>query len=79
VKGSGRLWRALVHRPRVVFADEPTGSLDTGSRDTVLELLSTVSVRFACALVVVTHDPHVAQICDRAVDLVDGVIANATG
>lgn len=67
--------RALVHRPRVVFADEPTGSLDSASRDTVLELLSVVSVRFASALVVVTHDAQVTQICDRAVELADGVVA----
>jgi putative ABC transport system ATP-binding protein len=67
--------RAVAHRPRIVFADEPTGSLDTRSRDSVLSLLSAVSVRFACALVIVTHDPQVAQICDRSVDLIDGVIA----
>lgn len=67
--------RALVHRPRIVFADEPTGALDTAARDAVLDLLSTVSERFACTLVVVTHDAHVAQICDRVVELVDGTFA----
>lgn len=67
--------RALVHRPKVVFADEPTGALDTRSRDAVLELLKAASVRFACALVIVTHDAQVAHICDRTVDLVDGVMA----
>ena len=71
--------RALVHRPRVVFADEPTGALDTRSRDSVLALLSTVAVRFACALVIVTHDTKVAGICDRTVELVDGVVGDAAG
>ncbi|MCL1841580.1 MAG: ABC transporter ATP-binding protein [Propionibacteriaceae bacterium] len=64
--------RALVHRPHVVFADEPTGSLDTAARDTVLSMLASMAQQFACALFVVTHDPWVAHQCDRIVELVDG-------
>ncbi|WP_028708693.1 ABC transporter ATP-binding protein [Propionicicella superfundia] len=68
--------RAVAHRPRVVFADEPTGSLDTSSRDAVLALLASVARRFACALVMVTHDAYVAEHCDRVISLVDGRVAS---
>ncbi|TDD34137.1 ABC transporter ATP-binding protein [Actinomadura sp. KC06] len=64
--------RALVLAPAVVFADEPTGSLDTRTGDEVISLLvSTVKDRQA-ALVLVTHDERVAKRCDRIVQVVDG-------
>jgi ABC-type lipoprotein export system ATPase subunit len=71
--------RALVHRPHVVFADEPTGSLDSVARDAVLSLLATMARQTACALFVVTHDPLVAQVCDRVVCLIDGCIDQILG
>jgi putative ABC transport system ATP-binding protein/lipoprotein-releasing system ATP-binding protein len=61
--------RALVNRPRLVLADEPTGSLDPATRDTVTELLYQLPRQFDCALVVVTHDPVVAQQADQLVNL----------
>jgi putative ABC transport system ATP-binding protein len=66
------LARALILEPAVVFADEPTGALDTETGDEVMSLLvSTVRDRRS-ALVVVTHDERVARRCDRIVRVVDG-------
>jgi putative ABC transport system ATP-binding protein len=64
--------RALVLEPQVVFADEPTGALDTATGDEVMSLLvATVRERQA-ALVLVTHDERIAKRCDRIVHVVDG-------
>lgn len=71
--------RALIVEPAVVFADEPTGSLDTETGDAVMALLvSTVRDRRA-ALVLVTHDERVANRCDRITRVVDGRTAPASG
>ncbi|MER6666876.1 ABC transporter ATP-binding protein [Amycolatopsis japonica] len=71
--------RALIHEPAVVFADEPTGALDTEIGDDVMSLLvSTVRDRQA-ALVLVTHDERVAGRCDRITRVVDGRTALASG
>ena len=59
------LARALINRPRLILADEPTGSLDPASRDDVMRLLFDASVRHGAALLVVTHDPIVARRADR--------------
>lgn len=67
--------RALVTRPHVVFADEPTGALDRRTGDQVLDVLSATAKRFAQTLVVVTHDPHVAQVADDVIFLADGRLA----
>lgn len=64
--------RALVTRPDVVFADEPTGNLDTTSSAEVLGLLSRSAKEHGQTIVMVTHDPSAASICDRVVFLVDG-------
>lgn len=70
--------RALVGRPAVVFADEPTGNLDSNSRNDLLEFLR-VSVReFGQTVVMVTHDPYAASFADRVVFLRDGVIVHDT-
>ena len=64
--------RALVSKPAVVFADEPTGNLDTNSSGEVLQLLRRAVDEFGQTVVMVTHDPHAAAIADRVVVLVDG-------
>ena len=64
--------RALVHNPAVVFADEPTGALDTHSGDIVLTSLHAMARRQGTAVVVVTHDPRVAEHADRIVQVNDG-------
>jgi putative ABC transport system ATP-binding protein len=68
--------RALVHRPAVVFADEPTGNLDSQSSDEVLNLLRHAADDFGQTVVMVTHDPHSAQAADRIVVLNDGQIVH---
>src|ERR1700754_46155 len=64
--------RALVSRPRIVFADEPTGNLDSRSGAEVLELLRRSVKEFGQTVVMVTHDPVAAAYTDRVVFLADG-------
>lgn len=66
--------RALVNSPRVVFADEPTGSLDSRNRDEIRRLIADLRDRLGQTFVVVTHDPTVAAIADRVVNMADGRI-----
>jgi putative ABC transport system ATP-binding protein len=66
--------RALIHRPAVVFADEPTGNLDSHASDEVLGLLRQAVDEFNQTVVMVTHDPHSASVADRIVILNDGQI-----
>jgi putative ABC transport system ATP-binding protein len=68
--------RALVSRPAVLFADEPTGALDTASSRDVLRLLRLAVDRHAQTVVMVTHDPYAAAHADRVVFLKDGRIAD---
>jgi putative ABC transport system ATP-binding protein len=67
--------RALVTEPDVIFADEPTGALDTGSAREVLALLREATDRDGRTLVMVTHDPVAAAVADRVVFLADGRLA----
>jgi putative ABC transport system ATP-binding protein len=64
--------RALVHRPQVVVADEPTGNLDSRTGAAVLELLSELRRDEGAALLMATHDAAVAAGADRVVELADG-------
>ncbi len=64
--------RALAMQPPLVLADEPTGNLDTQSADGVFELLRSVNEASGTTFLIVTHDPRLAQRCDRIVELVDG-------
>jgi putative ABC transport system ATP-binding protein len=66
--------RALVTRPQVVFADEPTGNLDSRSSAEVLEFLRHTAQALGQTVVMVTHDPNAAAYADRVVFLVDGRI-----
>jgi lipoprotein-releasing system ATP-binding protein len=66
--------RALTMNPPLVLADEPTGNLDTHTADEIFALLRDVNREHRTAFVIVTHDPRLAQRCDRQVDLVDGRI-----
>ena len=68
--------RALVTRPRIVFADEPTGNLDSKSGAEVLELLRSSVDDHAQTVVMVTHDPVAAAYTDRVVFLADGRIVD---
>jgi putative ABC transport system ATP-binding protein len=70
--------RALISKPAVVFADEPTGNLDSASSTDVLELLRRSVDELGRTVVLVTHDSRVASYGDRVVLLVDGKIAEDT-
>ena len=71
--------RALVTRPAVVFADEPTGALDTGTSREVLGLLRDAVDRHGQTIVMVSHDPVAASYADRVVFLADGQIIDEAG
>lgn len=66
--------RALVHRPAVVFADEPTGSLDSSNATTVLDEFLTLARAQGTAVVLVTHDTQVAARADNRYTMCDGLL-----
>lgn len=70
--------RAFVARPDVVFADEPTGNLDSKTTIEVMDMIKNFARRFNQTIVLVTHDPELAKYADRIVTLVDGRIVNDT-
>jgi putative ABC transport system ATP-binding protein len=71
--------RAMVSRPTVVFADEPTGNLDSKTSEEILELLRNSVDRYGQTTVMVTHEPRTATIADRILFLADGRIAKELG
>ena len=66
--------RALVSKPKIVFADEPTGNLDEQNAEQVMQLLLDLRQQTGSALVVVTHDPALADMADRVITMHDGMI-----
>jgi lipoprotein-releasing system ATP-binding protein len=68
------LCRALMNRPRILLADEPTGSLDERTSETVFQLLLDLVATEGVTLVMATHDRGLAQRCDRLVEMRDGKI-----
>ncbi|GAB4121265.1 MAG: ABC transporter ATP-binding protein [Rubrivivax sp.] len=66
--------RALVMRPPLVLADEPTGNLDRRSADEVFALMRRMHAELGTSFLIVTHDPRLAERCDRTIELVDGRI-----
>jgi putative ABC transport system ATP-binding protein len=70
--------RALVNRPAIVWADEPTGALDSTTATEIMGLLRTLNATAGMTLVIVTHDPQVGAQCDRIVRMHDGQIVAET-
>ncbi len=70
--------RALVNSPRILFADEPTGNLDTKMSDEILGIFREINEKDGVTIVLVTHEPDVANSAKRIVKLVDGEIASDT-
>ena len=66
--------RAIASKPMIIFADEPTGNLDTASGHDVLGLLKTAAKQFQQTVVLITHDNDIAQMADRIVRIEDGRI-----
>ena len=66
--------RAIVNAPEVVFADEPTGNLDSVTKEEIHRLIFELRERTGQTFVIVTHDPALAARCDRSITLVDGTV-----
>ena len=64
--------RALINKPSVLFADEPSGNLDTKTKEEIHNLFFTLRDKYAQTIVIVTHDPDLAKMCDRSLYMVDG-------
>ncbi|HNR00051.1 MAG TPA: ABC transporter ATP-binding protein [Trueperaceae bacterium] len=69
--------RALANEPRIIFADEPTGNLDSATGAVVEDLLFKLNAEHGITLVVVTHDEELAERCDRRVYIKDGRIVDS--
>ena len=67
--------RALINKPQLVLADEPTGNLDSENARGIMDLFDEVRREHGTAVVIVTHDPKVAGAADRIIELIDGQVA----
>lgn len=70
--------RALVNNPRIIFADEPTGNLDTATGAVVEDILFELNREHGITLIVVTHDEELASRCDRRLSIRDGLLVDDT-
>ena len=71
--------RALINNPSVLFADEPSGNLDTKTMEELHNIFFELREKYGQTIVIVTHDPDLAKMCDRSFYMVDGVfVASAT-
>ena len=64
--------RALINRPAVLFADEPSGNLDSKTKEELHNLFFSLRDKYAQTIVIVTHDPDLARMCDRSQFMIDG-------
>jgi len=69
--------RALVNDPAIIMADEPTGNLDTKSGDEIMDLLLRMNQERDATLIIITHDPEVAEQTQRVIHIRDGVVSDA--
>ncbi|HUE95673.1 MAG TPA: ABC transporter ATP-binding protein [Longimicrobiaceae bacterium] len=72
------LARAFVHEPRILFADEPTGNLDAVTGESIIQLMEELNRERGTTLVLVTHDPALAQRARRTIRLADGLVVSDT-
>jgi len=68
--------RALINNPVIIFADEPTGNLDTKTGEIILELFKQLNQEQNVTIILVTHEPHVASQTHRIIELIDGKIVS---
>lgn len=68
--------RSIVNKPKLIFADEPTGNLDSATGEKIIKLLFTLNKQLGATLIVVTHDEELAQKCQIQISLKDGSITN---
>lgn len=71
--------RAIVNKPSIIFADEPTGNLDSATSDKVEDLLFSFNRQLGSTLIIVTHDNDLAKKCDMQVHVKDGKVLKVTG
>lgn len=72
--------RAIVNNPKIIFADEPTGNLDSGTGKKIVDLLFNLNKKQGTTLIIVTHDEDLAALCDRQIRIVDGkIVAETSG
>jgi putative ABC transport system ATP-binding protein len=68
--------RALVNSPKVIFADEPTGNLDSETAEQIMELLFEISKKLGTTLIIVTHDHDIMAKCERGIHILDGKVGS---
>jgi ABC-type lipoprotein export system ATPase subunit len=68
--------RSLINRPRLLLADEPTGNLDSRTSEEILRMFRDLNEKEGLTIVLVTHDPEVAQHANRTIRIRDGLIAH---
>ena len=68
--------RAVVNKPPLLLADEPTGNLDGKTGDSVIDLLFSLQAEHGATLLLITHNPALAEQCGRVIDLQDGLIGS---
>lgn len=66
--------RALINNPQVLFADEPTGNLDSDTAQNIFELMKEINSDLKTTIIIVTHDRHLAAECNRVIEIADGII-----
>lgn len=66
--------RAIVNKPKIIFADEPTGNLDSVTGEMIIKLLFDLNKKLGCTLIVVTHDPEIAEHCQYRIEMKDGEV-----
>jgi len=71
--------RAIVNKPKLIFADEPTGNLDSSTGDVIIKLLFDLNKKLGCTLFIVTHDPELAEKCQLQIRMKDGEIQDVSG
>ena len=71
--------RALINRPAVLFADEPSGNLDSKTKEELHNLFFSLRDKYGQTIVIVTHDPDLAKMCDRSLFMIDGQFVNTFG
>ena len=69
--------RAIINSPKIIFADEPTGNLDSATGDQVVKMLFELNREQGVTLIIVTHDEDLARLCDRQIRIADGQIVES--
>lgn len=68
--------RAIVNNPEIIFADEPTGNLDSGTGEKIIKILFDLNKKKGITLIIVTHDHDLAKMCDRQIQISDGHVTS---